>query len=781
MSPAHDDPRFLVEPPRPAPRARRGPSWVALLLGLVAMALPLAYHRQYANGEAIVYRGDAAQLQYPRYVTLCETLQRGELPLWQTLIYGGSPFHANPENPTLYPPSVLLAALSSPGWTINLTILLHLALAGLGLYLLVRRLALRLGMADGPTSAGALLGATIFALSHFTRRDHLNLVAYGAAHALIPWMLLAADGLLHGARPRRSAGLLALVVAAIFLTGGLYVIPYAYLALVLWMVGLGLLGDREARRRTLRLGVWAALIAGLLISAKLIPYREWLPTTSRAGRLTPQEALGATLGGGSGAFAWPEVWLRTKQLLGGVWVLLPGLLALPLLRHAAVRVALGLTLLGFSIGLGGIAWRFFYDHVPPFDQVRSAVRAWTLVNAFFPLLAGLGCAWLLHNVGALRRSPALAALAGLVLAGMYVPLLTGADPRERLLEQPQRISELRALYPRWEEAAQLAGDLWRVGALDRTSPEGRNEQFATSLFGAETVSGYQGHVWPARLARHLYGEDGQTLERELRLRRLGVLSARWLVETEPQARPGRDPAETEPPGIEGTSLLANPHARPRLLLPALAVGVVGDEDGRLTRALLDHPDFPLADATLIALPSRGAPAEEVAALDALVAVSAGAIGDNVVARFKPGLRSAVPVFETAPPPVGAEASSAVASLAGALASLRRDHATIELALERDGASATLLHVLSDGSPRARFALVSEPWSWYAGWRVEGLEREPALRLADGVATAFLLPAGMVRSPLVARYAPDSTRKGLAFGAVGLVLALGLLLSRREGA
>ena len=35
------------------------------------------------------------------------------------------------------------------------------------------------------------------------------------------------------------------------------------------------------------------------------------------------------------------------------------------------------------------------------------------------------------------------------------------------------------------------------------------------------------------------------------------------------------------------------------LMPAAAVGVVGDLDGRLTRALLDHARFPLADATLV--------------------------------------------------------------------------------------------------------------------------------------------------------------------------------------
>jgi hypothetical protein len=781
MAPAHDDPRFLVEPrPEPAPRRRLLP-WTTWLLALLAATLPVLWHRQYASGEAIVYSGDAAQLQFPRYVTLCEALQRGDFPQWQTLVYSGSPFHANPENPTLYPPTLLLAAFTGPGWTINGTVLLHLALCGLGMFVLVRRLALRAGLDEGPSAAGALLGATFFAFSLFTRRDHLNLVAYGAAHALIPWMLLAADGLLHGRRPRRSAGLLALAVAAIFTTGGLYVIPYAYLALGLWMVGLGLLGGREARRRTLHLGGWVALVALLLISAKLIPYREWLPTTNRAGTLTLEEALGTTLGGSPGEFSWHEVWVRTSRFLGGVWVLLPGLFALALLRHAFVRVALGLSLLGFAIGLGGTVWRFFYDLVPPFDQIRSAVRAWTLVNAFFPILAGLGTAWLLQRVPPLRRSGLATLVCGAALAGVYIPLLMGTDtgPRRRMLREPEQLSELAQRYPRWSEAAQLAGERWRVGSLDRTQPEGRNEQFATSLLGAETLSGYQGHVWPTRLASHLYGEEGERpLSREVRMRRMGVLSARWLVETDPQVEPTRDPRETDPPGIEGTTLTANPHARARLFLPSAVVGVVGDAGARLTRALLDHPRFPLQDATLLELPARGVSAEELAALDALVVVAPAALGEDVVERFRAGLAAQVPVLEL-PPPLEGQAfpQGVIEGLAGTVAQLAAGGRTVDLGFERDGVDRALLHVLTTGDTHGRFAVAAEGWSWYPGWRVEGLAAEPPLRVADGVATAFLLPVGAVPSPLVARYAPDSTRKGLAFGAVGLVLALGLLVSR----
>ena len=60
-----------------------------------------------------------------------------------------------------------------------------------------------LGRRDTPLvrGRGALLAACLFSMSLWTRSDHLNLVAYGATHALIPWVLLCADSVLNGPRP----------------------------------------------------------------------------------------------------------------------------------------------------------------------------------------------------------------------------------------------------------------------------------------------------------------------------------------------------------------------------------------------------------------------------------------------------------------------------------------------------------------------------------------------------------------------------------------------------
>lgn len=757
-------------------------------LGLLAVLAPLAFHHAYMDGESLLYWGDGVQLQFPRYVTLCEALQRGDFPLWQTLVYGGSPFHANPENPTLYPPTLLLAWLTTPVWTINGTILLHLAFAALGMFLLVSRLGRRAGLADGPLAAGALVAAVAFTFNHFMRRDHVNLVAYGAAHAWIPWMLLAADGVLNGARPARSAGWLALCVALLFFTGGLYVIPYACLALAIWMVALGLLGDARQRRRALLFGALAGAAALLLVSAKLLPYREWIPTTNRVGRLSLEDALGSSLRTRNDQ-PTDTLWMRVRGFYGGPEVVLPALLALGLWRQRAVRVLAALALFGFAVALGGWVWRLLYDHVPPFDRIRSAVRAWTLVNAFLPPLIGLGAAWLLSRASALRRRPAAAAGLGVLLAAAVVARMIDQDPRDVWLRQPEPLSEALARTPNWTEAAARAQDSWRVGWPELDSPAAHNEQFVASANGVETVVGYQGHVWPARQELFVYGPEQARIDRGTRLRRLAALSVRWLVVGTPVAPRVSWHLTVVPEGLQGDAVVENEGARARLSMPAVVVGVIDDDAGATARALLDQRAFPIADAAVVALPwSRQSDGErateaEIAACDLVLVWSPlnaaeeyGPIRDLL--RAPGDLRVlGVHLSEEQRSAIYAELAEEVA----ARAAVRR---RVDFPFERRGPDESLLHVAQvEHGPdaRGRFVVASEPWSWYPGWRIEGLDEEPTLRVVEGISSAFLLPADAVRSPLVARYAPESVRQGALIAAVGLLIALALVLAPQRGA
>jgi hypothetical protein len=736
------------------------------LLALVA-ALTLFWMRPFFSGEALIYSGDTAQLQYPRYRILCDSLQQHrELPLWQTLLYGGSPFHANPENPTLYPPVLALAAFLPPVWTMNLTILGHLAVAGAGMFLLIARLWRRLfpDQPSGPGAAGACVGATIFALNFFTRLVHVDLVSYGGAIAPGPWLLLAADAVLFGERPRRAAGWLALLVALVVLSGGVSVMPYTLFALVLWFGFLGLLGDPEARRRTIRYGALAAVLAGGIVMAKWLPYHEWVGTTNRAGTLSYEEALSAPT-----APSLAEGLKRVLWSTGGGWALVPVALALLLLRHEVIRLIFAGSLFFYLVSLGGSVHRFAYDWIPMFGQVRSYVRAWAGANLLLPIAAGLGIAWFLSRWERLGRHRFAPALLGAAVALALSPLLAYSYRVDSAVKHPQSFPELVARYEQWPLAAERAGADWRAIWFDKTVPQGRNEQFITSALGVETAAGYLGHAWPLALERHIYGLPEARLSPEIRKRRLGTLSVRYLVTTDPDRPESRNYASVFPTGSDGNAVLENPFAHPRAMLPSFVVGVCGDSDDEALYALLDDAGFPVRTACAITFDAaQPMTPEEAGALDVLVLVE-GAAAEQVELARKAGVR-----IVSVHLPLQAEDRHALNQLA--ISAQSNSRAEGSLAFERAGTGSTRLSA-SPALESSRFAVISEPWSWYPGWRIEPIPSGPAiLRRADGISTALLLPAGT--RGCRADYAPRSAALGLWIGLLGLLATL-FCIVRRE--
>jgi hypothetical protein len=742
------------------PRERR----LELGLAALAMLLPLVWHLPYFSGEALLYDSDAAQAQYPRYRMLCDALQRErEWPQWQTLVSGGSPLHGNPENPTLFPPVLALACFLGPVATMNATILMDLALGALGMFLLVRWLWRDLAP-EQPRAGllGASFAALAFSLGAFARAIHVNLIAYGAALALVPWMLWAAEGLLRRDRPARWAGILALLMALEVFSGGLFVIAYSLLLVALWILARGLLGGPGPRRRALSFGAAAAACFLALALAKYLPYREWVETTTRRGRLSYDEALGATLASsGADAFRGRAFLETVLAFTGGGLLLVLALLAWIRIRGSLVRWVAAFAALFFFASLGGPVHRLLYECVPPFDQVRSAVRAWTPVHVLLPVLAGLGLAWAASRWRVAGWStPRAALVAAVALAGASA--LFARFPRDSV-QRPEPTTALLARYERWPEAARLCGDDWRAFWLGRPRPGQRNEQFVSSALGAETVAGFLGNASPALLDRHLFGAAGEELSERTRKRRLGVLSVRWLV-----MRDGRKPApergeQLVPPFVDGTEVIENPQARARAVAPGAVIGIRGDADDALLYALLDDRVFPLQDASLVVLPEDASPAELASVSALVVGRAAGSPAAEVPSAPVPVLEIQLPLDEPS--------RTLLHELALRIAASAKPAQVCRF--ERWGSGGSRIELPGDGA--ARWITVSESWAIYAGWRVSGADAERALaiRRADGVASAVLLGPG--DRELRARYAPDSTTLGLLGGALGLAGALLLIL------
>ena len=169
--------------------------------GLVAAVLllltTLYFWRQVVQGQAL-YWGDIGLYFLPMQEFLRQNLGAGRLPLWNPLILCGTPYAGNPQVWPLYPVTALLPFVSATQF-INLTVALHVWVAGLGTYAFARR---TLGIGRG----AALLAAVTFMFGGelVSKEQFPNMVQ---ASAWLPWTLLCLHALLTRRRVRDALAL----------------------------------------------------------------------------------------------------------------------------------------------------------------------------------------------------------------------------------------------------------------------------------------------------------------------------------------------------------------------------------------------------------------------------------------------------------------------------------------------------------------------------------------------------------------------------------------------
>lgn len=180
----------------PAPRER--PYFTlksSLCVPALLLLLTLVYFwRQLVEGR-VLYWGDIGLYFTPMAEFLRTHLRAGQVPLWNPLIYCGTPYAGNPQTWPLYPITALLPFVSAP-YFLNLTVALHVWLAGWGTYLFARQ-SLKVSL-----SAGLLAALTfMFGGQLVTKEQFPNMVQ---AVAWLPWVLWTLDTLLHKRRVRNA-------------------------------------------------------------------------------------------------------------------------------------------------------------------------------------------------------------------------------------------------------------------------------------------------------------------------------------------------------------------------------------------------------------------------------------------------------------------------------------------------------------------------------------------------------------------------------------------------
>ena len=394
-----------------------------LLLPLIPWLVQSGSFYYQANSDY----SDLTVSHLPNAIYLVESLKSGGgFPLWSNLILGGAPFAADPLAGVWYMPGWLAYFLPQP-FGFNLTVLVHIFWAGLGMVWLLRRLGIRI--------EAAVLGGLAFELmpkllAH-TTAGHISLVY---AVSWTPWLILA-ELYRRDQENTMAVVLPGLVVGITFLADPRWA-AYAGLAWVIFSLWQSINSSHQSSFK--RVGGWLLHfglqgIVALGVSAVLwLPLLEFTRLSTR-GSLTAADIL---------AFSLPPT--RLLGLLfptfGGYaeWVIYPGaavfLLAIMALGRKVIRqqaaVWLVLALLGLVISLGSL-WpgAEAVAGLPLFNLLRVPSRAWFLTGMALTILAAYGFDNLLeagHASANSRNNLILAAVTALaVLSAIGMAILGG--------------------------------------------------------------------------------------------------------------------------------------------------------------------------------------------------------------------------------------------------------------------------------------------------------------------------------------------------------------------
>ncbi len=441
------------------------PLWLCLTILVI---LPLLFFREILLGKAFLWE-DFLYLTYPVRTFAAVSLSMGQLPLWNPYTFSGMPFLADLTTTVLYIPCTLLALVVHNGtvgvFWMELLVILHYALAGLGMFALARSYGMRRGPALFSGAAYMLSG---FMIVHAIHQSVITLVAWFPLITLLFRDALRKPG---GWRVFLCAFVLGHSLFAGFVQLSLYYYVFL-LAVFLHEAYHHHLHRSPFSRQALVMGLRAAAVVGLSFALNMIqflPAQEMAELSQRA-QITYEKASEGSLGwpqlltlyfpklfGSAGATGYPYwgpgaywyYWETCTYL--GILPLLLTVLAIPLGRrnppvlfYAGVAAAALLYALGDSF----ILHRLMFEIVPGFSRFRVPARAVIFVALPVALLSGFSLQALLHEGIAPAARKRLLRLTGSVGGAgvvLWIMLASGIlDPAFPFMANPRIAALVRS-------------------------------------------------------------------------------------------------------------------------------------------------------------------------------------------------------------------------------------------------------------------------------------------------------------------------------------------------
>ena len=428
-------------------------------VGLIGAAVAIFFWPS-ASLTGAFFVQDVMVQNYPFRHFFAEAIAQGELPLWNAAINCGFPLFAEGQAGPLYPPNILLALLLPTWAALGINIVLHLWLAGVGIYALLRAL--------GAVRVAGLCAGLCYALSGYmvVRAMSPNFIA---VCAWVPVLLLLVERSL--VRRRWADGLLAAAVFGLqVLAGHPQAAVYGLGAVVAYGVFRGVAQGAGG-------GFYVALFAAPMLGAGLAAV-QWVTTVELVGlsnrggglswqqfvamSLPPERLASLLLPNIFGNSAHGTYWSRELgffiQLCAyvGILPLCAAWAALRERRDGPTGFFAALALVGLVLALGHYTAIFalLYD-IPGLSFFRIPTRFLLWFALGTAVLCGLGVDQVLRTERQ-RRASGLGLALGLGALGLGALVANGVD----FWHAP---ADTNALLDRYVH--HVRGDVMRLGLV----------------------------------------------------------------------------------------------------------------------------------------------------------------------------------------------------------------------------------------------------------------------------------------------------------------------------
>ncbi|MCR4322886.1 MAG: YfhO family protein, partial [Candidatus Azambacteria bacterium] len=435
---------------------------------------------------------DAREVHLTNLIFSSHTWHAGFAPLWSPHIFNGFPQIADMQVAVFYPINLLIGLFFTFGQGLLLwQIVLHYALAGFGMFLLVRHVS--------KSYLGGLFSGIAYMFSGFML-GHASHVGMQNTAAWLPIVILLA--LYTFKKQRWPYAIFTGTAAGIAILAGHFqtavFVLFTLCAYFAFDMGMSWRRERKIAWNKLLLFICIGVVTFLISAVQLFPTFELTKQSQRAAisleiaqteSLAPQSLRGLFTANyhnaASGEYSGP--WDRTQNYLFlGITTLALALTCLLLIRRIKnpfvwFLAPLGYVALLYSLGKYSFLHKYFYL-LPLFDKMRAPSNMMLVFDFAVIVLAGIGLTALYR---AFPKARIFFVLMIVVLLAELLPyaitseLLYARKEQNTLFTKPWIVQNIEQEYNEVDKLSRFR--LYRVPELDRNLAQ---------VFGIDDFSGY---------------------------------------------------------------------------------------------------------------------------------------------------------------------------------------------------------------------------------------------------------------------------------------------------